>query len=210
MRKVLIIDDHDVVREGVKRILDKPPGPNIFGEAGTPAEALKLVSEQGWDVVLLDLSLNGRDGLEVLKEIRKMRPRLPVLILSMHSEEMFASRALKAGANGYVTKNSPRAELAAAVDEILKGGVYISPTLAGRLVSDLRSGADRPRHEFLSDREFEVLRLIASGNTVGEIADILHLSVGTISTYRTRILDKMVMKTNAELTRYAIQNGLVD
>src|ERR1043165_4708102 len=203
MRRILLVDDHEVVRDGVRRILDKQPGATTFGEAGTAAEALELVREQDWDVVLLDISLGGRDGLEVLREIKRLRPRLPVLILSMHSEELFARRALKAGAAGYVTKGNPRAELAQAVDEVIKGGVYVSPTLAEKLVLDLREGTDRPPHETLSDREFEVMRLIASGRTVGEIADILSLSVGTISTYRTRILEKMRMKTNAELTHYA-------
>ena len=210
MKRILLVDDHEVVRDGVRRILDKQPGATTFGEAGTAPEALELVREQDWDVVLLDISLGGRDGLEVLKEIRRLRPRLPVLILSMHSEELFARRALKAGAAGYVTKGSPRAELSQAVDEVIKGGVYVSPTLAEKLVLDLREGIDRPPHETLSDREFEVLRLIASGKTVGEIADILSLSAGTISTYRARILEKMGMKTNAELTHYAIQNKLVE
>lgn len=210
MKKILLVDDHEVVRDGVKKILDKQPGAATFGEAGTAPEALELVREQDWDVVLLDISLGGRDGLEVLREIRRLRPRLPVLILSMHSEELFARRALKAGAAGYVTKGSPRAELAQAVEEVIKGGVYVSPTLAEKLVLDLREGTDRPPHENLSDREFEVLRLIASGKTVSEIADILSLSAGTISTYRARILEKMGMKTNAELTHYAIQNKLVE
>jgi two-component system, NarL family, invasion response regulator UvrY len=210
MKRILIVDDHEVVRDGVKRILDKPPGAASFGEASTAAEALELAREQDWDIVLLDLSLSGRDGLEVLKELKQIRPRLPVLILSMYSEELFARRALKAGAAGYIAKNSPRAKLAEAVDKVIKGGLYISPGLAEKLVIDLREGTGRPPHETLSDREFEVLRLIASGKTVGEIADRLSLSVGTISTYRARVLDKMQMKTNAELTRYAIQNQLVE
>ncbi|HEX8845150.1 MAG TPA: response regulator transcription factor [Pyrinomonadaceae bacterium] len=210
MRRILLVDDHEVVRDGVKRILDKQPGAATFGEAGTAPEALALVREQDWDVMLLDISLGGRDGLEVLKEIKQLRPRLPVLILSMHSEELFARRALKAGAAGYVTKGSPRAELVEAVDKVIKGGIYVSPSLAEKLVLDLREGTERPPHEALSDREFEVLRLIASGKTVGEVADILSLSAGTISTYRARILEKMGMRTNAELTYYAIQNGLVE
>jgi two-component system, NarL family, invasion response regulator UvrY len=210
MKRILLVDDHEVVRDGVRRILDKQPGATTFGEAGTAPEALELVRKQDWDVVLLDISLGGRDGIEVLKEIKQLRPRLPVLILSMHSEELFARRALKAGAAGYVTKGSPRAELAQAVEKIIKGGIYISPSLAEKLVIDLREGTDRPPHETLSDREFEVLRLIASGKAVGEIADILSLSAGTISTYRARILEKMGMKTNAELTHYAIQNRLVE
>ena len=210
MKRILIVDDHDVIRDGVKRILDKLLGEVSFGEASTASEALERVRERDWDVVVLDLSLGGRDGLEVLKEMKQMRPRLPVLILSMHAEELFARRALKAGAAGYITKNSPRAELAAAINKVINGGIYISPALAEKLVVDLRRSADRPPHETLSDREFEVLRLLASGKTVGEIADLLSLSVGTISTYRARILEKMDMRTNAELTYYAIQNKLVD
>ena len=210
MRKILIVDDHDVVRDGIRRILDKQFSASTFGEASSGPEALELVREQEWDVVVLDLSLGGRDGLEVLKEIGKIRPRLPVLILSMHSEELFARRALKAGAAGYVTKNSPRAELATAIDKVIKGGIHVSPNVVENLVVDLRQETERLPHETLSDREFEVLRLIASGKTVSEIADTLHLSVGTISTYRTRILEKMRMKNNAELTHYALQNKLVD
>jgi two-component system, NarL family, invasion response regulator UvrY len=210
MRRVLIVDDHEVVRDGVKKILNKQPAETTFGEAAHASAALELVRNEDWEVVVLDLSLEGRDGLEVLKEIKKIRPRLPVLILSMHSEELFARRALKAGAAGYVTKRSPRSELAEAVDKIIGGGMYISPALAEKLAVDVRRGTDRPPHETLSDREFEVLRLIASGKTLSEIADILNLSVGTISTYRARILEKMGMKTNAELTHYAFQNKLVD
>jgi DNA-binding NarL/FixJ family response regulator len=181
-----------------------------FGEAGTASEALRLVREQDWDVVVLDISLGDRSGLEVLKELKQVRPRLPVLILSMHSEEQYARRAFKAGAAGYVTKDSPRAELAKAVNKVMSGGRYVSAALAERLVVDLGGATDRAPHEALSDREFEVMRLIASGRTVGEIAGMLSLSDSTISTYRARILEKTGMKTNAELTRYAIQNKLVD
>ena len=211
MKKILLIDDHEVVRAGVKRIFDKQPqGTVLFGEASTAPEALDLVRAQDWDAVVLDLSLGGRDGLEVLKELKQIRPRLPVLILSMHSEELFARRAFKAGASGYVTKDIPRSELMGAINKVIGGGTYVSPALAEELVVDLRRGTDGPPHELLSDREFEVMRLIASGKTVSEIAQILSLSVGTISTYRMRILEKMEMKTNAELTRYAIKNNLVD
>jgi two-component system invasion response regulator UvrY len=210
MKKVLILDDHEVVREGVKKILDEPPGTITFGEANTASEALKLVRSEDWDVVVLDLSLGDRNGLEVLKELKQIRPRLPVLILSMHSEEQYARRAFKAGAAGYITKGSPRAELVTAINKVVKGGVYVSPALAERLVIDLGNDTDRAPHEVLSDREFEVLRLIASGKTVGEIAEMLSLSDRTISTYRARILEKMGMKTNAELTHYAIQNKLVN
>jgi DNA-binding NarL/FixJ family response regulator len=209
MLRVLIVDDHEVLRDGVKRVLDKQPGTVTFGEAGTAPEALRLAREQEWDVVVLDLSLGGRSGLEVLKELRQLRPRLPVLVLSMHSEEQFARRAFKAGAAGYITKDSPRAELVKAITKVSEGGTYVSPALAEKLVFDLRRD-DRPPHETLSDRELEVMRLIASGKTVKEIAGILSLSDNTISTYRARILEKMGMKTNAELTHYAIQNKLVE
>jgi two-component system, NarL family, invasion response regulator UvrY len=208
--KILIVDDHEVVRDGLKTILREQSGAITFGEAGTVPEALRLVREQDWDVVVLDLSLGSRSGLEVLKELKQIRPRLPVLILSMHSEEQFARRALKAGASGYITKDSPRAELVDAVNKVMSGGRYISATLAEKLIFNLEIGTDRPPHEALSDREFEVLRLIASGKTVGEIAGMLSLSDSTISTYRARIMEKMGMKTNAELTRYAIHNKLVD
>lgn len=208
--KILIVDDHEVVREGVKRILGEPRGSATFGEAGTVLEALRLVREQDWDVVVLDPHMRGTSGLEVLKQLKQIRPRLPVLILSMHSEEQFARRALKAGASGYITKDSPRAELVKAVNDVMKGGRYISPALAEKLIFDLAIGAAGPPHEALSDREFEVLCLIASGRTVSEIASMLALSDSTISTYRGRILEKMGMKTSAELTHYAIQNKLVN
>jgi DNA-binding NarL/FixJ family response regulator len=210
MKKILIIDDHEVVREGVKKILDEQPGTVTFGEASTASEAVRLAHEQDWDIAILDLSLGGRSGLEVLKELRQIRPQLLVLILSMHSEEQYARRAFKAGAIGYITKDSPRAELVKAINKVIEGGVYVSPSLAKQLVINLGNGTDRAPHESLSDREFEVMCLIASGKTVGEIADILSLSDRTISTYRARILEKMRMKTNAELTHYAIQNKLVD
>jgi two-component system invasion response regulator UvrY len=210
MKRILLVDDHEVLRDGVKRVLDKPPGDATFGEAGTVQEALKLVREQNWDVVVLDISLGDRSGLDILKELKQLRPRLPVLILSMHSEEQFARRAFKAGASGYVTKDSPGAELLKAVNKVMTGGRYVTATLAEKLLFDFDMGSHLPRHETLSDREFEVLRLIASGKTINEVADTLYLSPSTISTYRARILEKMGMKTNAELTRYAIHNRLVD
>src|SRR5260370_20870939 len=163
MKRILLIDDHEVVRAGVKRIFDKQPqGTVLFGEASTAPEALDLVRAQDWDAVVLDLSLGGRDGLEVLKELKQIRPRLPVLILSMHSQELFARRAFKAGASGYITKDIPRSELVSAINRVIDGGTYVSPALAEELAVRLRRGADSP-HELLSDREFEVMRLIASG-----------------------------------------------
>jgi DNA-binding NarL/FixJ family response regulator len=210
MKTILIIDDHEVVRDGVKKIFDQQPGDVTFGEANTRLEALQLVRQQDWDLVVLDLSLGDQSGLEVLKEIKELRPRLPVLILSMHSEEQYARRAFKAGASGYITKDSSRTELAKAINKVATGGRYITSALAERLVFDLGRDSDRPPHQDLSDREFEVMRLIASGKTVTEIAELLSLSDKTISTYRARLLEKMGMKTNAELTHYAIRNKLVD
>jgi two-component system, NarL family, invasion response regulator UvrY len=210
MKRILIVDDHDLFRDGVKKLFEKQPGYATFGEASTVPEALKLIREQVWDVVVLDLSLGGRDGLEILKESKQIRPKVPVLILSMHSEEQFARRAFKAGAAGYVTKDSPRAELVKAIDKVLEGGTYVSSALAEILVVDLTRGMDRLAHETLSDREFEIMRLIASGKRVTEIANLLSLSDRTISTHRAHILEKMGLKTNAELTHYAIHNKLVD
>jgi two-component system, NarL family, invasion response regulator UvrY len=210
MKRILIIDDHAVVRDGVKKIFDEQPGAVVFGEASNRLEALQLAREQDWDLAVLDLSLGNQSGLDVLKELKEIRPHLPVLILSMHSEEQYARRAFKAGASGYITKDSSRAELAKAVNKVAAGGRYVTSALAERLVFDLGRDSDRPPHETLSDREFEVMRLIASGKTVTDIAGLLSLSDKTISTYRARLLEKMGMKTNAELTRYAIQNKLVD
>ena len=210
MKKILIIEDHEIVRHGLKKILNEQPDDNTFGEASTASEALRLIAEQNWDLVVLDLTLGGRSGLEVLKELKELRPRLPVLILTMHSEEQYARRAFKAGAAGYITKDSPRAELVKAINKVAEGGRYVSHALAEELVIDLERGSDGPPHQILSDREFEVMCLIASGKTVGEIAVLLSLSDKTISTYRARILVKMRMKNNAELTHYAIQNKLVD
>ncbi len=210
MQRILIVDDHEVVRDGVKKLFDEQPGTIVFGEAGTAAEALKLACEQDWDGVVLDLSLRGRDGLELLKELKQARPKLPVLILSMHSEEQYARRAFKAGAAGYITKDSPSEELVRAINKVITGGRYVSLALAEKLVLYFERGTDGPLHETLSDREFQVMCLIASGKTVGEIAELLSLSDRTISTYRARIMEKMGLKTNAELTHYAFQNKLLN
>jgi DNA-binding NarL/FixJ family response regulator len=210
MIRILAVDDHAVVRDGLRRIFEEAPGETAFGEASNAQEALSLVREGNWDAVVLDISLGGRNGLELLKELKQIRPKLPVLILSMHSEEQYALRAFKAGAAGYLTKDSSRAELVNAVNKVIEGRRYVSPSLAEKMVFDIQRGTDSPLHESLSDREFEVMRLIASGKTVGEIAEILSLSDKTISTYRARLLEKMEMRTNAELTHYAIKNKLVD
>ncbi len=209
MRKLLIVDDHEVVRDGLKKILNDEPADYIFGEASTPHEALKLAVEEDWDLVVLDLTLGSSSGLEVLKELKQIRPQLPVLVLTMHTEEQYARRAFKAGAAAYVTKDSPRAELLRATKKVIDGGKYVSADLAVKLVIELGTDTEREPHQNLSDREYEVFCLIASGKTVGEIAEILSLSGRTISTYRARILEKMGMKSNAQLIYYAIQNKLV-
>jgi two-component system invasion response regulator UvrY len=207
MLKILTIDDHEVVRRGIKEMFTESSA--TFGEARSGGEALALVREREWDIVVLDISLGGRSGLEVLAEIKELRPNLPVLILSMHAEEQYAVRAFKAGASGYINKASPGEELRRAILKIVKGGQYVGPSLAEKIVKQLSRTEQMP-HECLSDRELEVLCSIASGKTVGEIASKLSLSDKTISTYRRRILDKMDMKTNAELTHYAIRNKLVE
>src|ERR1700752_26302 len=207
MHRILTIDDHEVVREGVKGLFAS--GLAEFGEARNSIEALGLIRDHEWDIAILDISLAGRSGLDVLKEIKQTRPKLPVLMLSMHAEDQYALRAFKAGASGYISKASSRDELRQAVLKVIKGGRYVSPSLAERIVLGLNA-TGKAAHEHLSDRELEVLCLIASGKTVGEIAAGLSLSDKTISTYRRRILDKMQLNTNAELTHYAIRNGLVD
>jgi len=209
-RKVLVVDDHEVVRDGVKRLLEEQPIAISCGEAGTPDEALRMALADEWDAVVLDLSFAGKSGLEILKELKQARPRLPVLVLTMHSEEQYARRVFKAGAAGFITKDSPRTELSKAICKVMEGGKYLSRALAEKLIVDLGRGVDRPPDETLSDREFQVMRLIASGKTLSEIANLLSLSDKTISTYRARVMEKMGMRTNAELTHYAIHNKLVD
>jgi two-component system, NarL family, invasion response regulator UvrY len=209
MKSFLLGDDHAVVRSGLKQLLiDEFQHVNV-GEAANGFDVLELARGQHWDVLILDINLPGRNGLDVLSELKKERTKPPVLVLSMHPEDQFAIRALKAGASGYLTKDAAPEELIRAVNKILAGGRYISDSLAERLASDLDGTSQRPPHELLSDREFQVLRLIGSGKTPGQIATELHLSIKTVSTFRSRILEKMNLKTNAELTRYAIENNLV-
>lgn len=210
MINVLIADDHAVVRRGLKQILAETSDIVAGGEATNGTEVLDQVRAQRWDTLVLDITMPGRSGLDILKEIRQEQPALPILMLSMHAEEQFAARVLKAGASGYLPKESAPEELVNAIRKVQGGGKYISPAQAEKLVHLLDKGSDRAPHETLSDREYEVLRMIASGMTVGEIAAQLKLSVKTISTYRTRILEKMKMRTNAELTHYAIKNHLVE
>jgi DNA-binding NarL/FixJ family response regulator len=198
------------VREGLKRILSETPDLVVAGEAGSGQETLDRVRAEAWDVVLLDISLPGMSGLDVLKQLRRERPGLPVLVLSIYPEDQYAVRVLKAGASGYLTKDSAPDRLIAAIRKISLGRKFVSPYLAEKLAVDLTTRADRPLHELLSDREYQVLRLIASGKAVKEIAAELSLSVKTVSTYRARILKKMRVRSNAELIHYALQRGLAE
>jgi DNA-binding NarL/FixJ family response regulator len=210
MMKILIADDHAVVREGLKQILSESSEMVVTAEASTGPEVLEKIGKDDFDLVVLDISMPGRGGLDILKEIKNKKPRLPVLILSMYPEEQYAVRVLKAGASGYMTKESAPHELVKAIQQISKGKKYVSPSLAEKLALDLEITTGRPLHESLSDREYQVMCMIASGKTLKEIAEQLSLSIKTISTYRSRILEKMNMKSNAELTHHAIKNRLVD
>lgn len=210
MMRVLIADDHAIFRLGLKDLLNTEFDKVTFAEARNADEALDQVRKQNWEIVILDISMPGRSGLDILQEIKRLRPKLPVLLLSMHPEEQFARRALKSGAAGYLTKESVPDELKKAVRKALGGGRYVSSALAEKLACDLDPGMETPLHDLLSDREFQVLRMVASGKTVKDIADELALSVKTVSTYRTRLLEKTRMKNNAELIRYAVQSHLVE
>jgi two-component system invasion response regulator UvrY len=209
MINILIADDHAIVREGLKQILTESPSFHVSDEAASGQEVIEKIWENDYDVVILDISMPGRSGLEVLKQIRAVKPQIPVLILSMHPECQYAVRALKAGAAGYLTKESAPAELISAIEKVAGGNKFISTSLAEKIATDLEAGIYQAPHESLSDREYQVMCMIASGKTVKQIADELCLSVKTISTYRSRMLGKMRMKNNAELTYYAIKHELV-
>ncbi|MGD1074945.1 MAG: response regulator transcription factor [Thermodesulfovibrionales bacterium] len=210
MIRILIADDHSIVREGLKQILAETPDMVVSGEAADAQEVLDKIARNHYDVVVLDIGMPGRSGLDALKELKGQHPKLPVLILSMYPEEQYAVRVLRAGASGYMTKESAPDELVGAIWKVAQGRKYISPSLADRLASSLVLDTEKPLHETLSDREYQVMCMIASGKTVSEIAASLSLSVKTISTYRTRILEKMGKKNNAELTHYAIENHLAE
>ena len=210
MLKILIADDHAIVREGLKQILSEVPDMVVAGEAASGTEAMDLVRREPWSLVLLDISMPGKSGLDVLKQIKDEYPRLPVLMLSMYPEDQYAVRVMKSGASGYLTKESAPELLVTAIRKVANGGKYISPSLAESLACALNSDLDKPLHQTLSNREFEILRLLASGRTVSQIGEQLALSVKTISTYRARILEKLHMESNAELTHYAVKNHLVD
>ncbi|MEN8262994.1 MAG: response regulator transcription factor [Nitrospirota bacterium] len=208
--KILIADDHTIVREGIKQILAEIPEVTVTDEARNGQEVLQNVWDNDYDIVLLDITMPGRSGLDILKQLKTDKPALKILILSMHPEEQYAIRAFKAGAFGYLTKESSPNELIEAIRKISIGKKYVSSSLAETLASHLEAKSEKPLHDSLSDREYEVMCMIASGKTVKEIAAELSLSVKTISTYRARILEKMNMKNNAQLTHYTIQNRLVN
>ena len=209
MMRIMIVDDHAVVRRGLISLLsDEFPGA-VFGEASDTPQALTHLRQANWDVALLDITLPGKSGLDLLKELKAEWPRLPVLVLSGHPEDQFAVRVLKAGAGGYMTKESAPEELAKAIRKVLAGGQYVSATLAEMLAVGIKKDSTRAPHETLSDREYEVMSHIAAGKTVTEIAQELSLSAKTISTYRTRVLEKLGVKNSAKIVQYAVRNGLV-
>lgn len=208
--RILIVDDHAIVREGLKLILSDQPDMTVAGEAENSSRTLQLVRQAPWDLVLMDISLPDRDGLETLQLMKKAQPTLKVLMLSMYRESQYAVRALKAGAAGYLNKQSAPQQLVEAIRIVASGKRFISPEVAQELAKEVSGEHEGSRHELLSNREYQTMRLIASGMSVSDIADDLALSVKTISMYRARVLEKMQLKNNAELTHYAIRNALVD
>ena len=209
MIRILIADDHTIVRRGLRQILLEGFPTAAIEEVPDAEEMIKKIMQAEWDVVISDLSMPGRSGLEALQQIKQLQPKLPVLILSIHPEEQYALRVLKAGASGYLSKDMAPDELVNAVQRVMLGKKYITASIAEKLASVLDQDNDKPPHEFLSDREFSVLKLLASGKSVSEIAESLFLSVTTVSTYRARIMAKMNMRNNADLTLYAIENKLL-
>ena len=207
---VLIADDHAIVRQGLKQILSETEDMLVTGEADDGAEALGLARQQPWDVFLLDVSMPNRNGIDTLKQLKKEFPRLPVLILSMHPEEQYAVRALKAGASGYLTKQSAPEQLVNAIRQVASGKKYLSPAVAQQLADAISEATDKSPHERITDREYQVLKLIAAGKTQTQIAETLNLGVATVSTYRARLLEKMGLRSTAELIRYGLEHGLAE
>jgi DNA-binding NarL/FixJ family response regulator len=210
MTRILLVDDHPIVRQGIKQVLSGAFEPAIVGEASNAEEGMTEVQQTDWDVMVLDLSLPGTSGLDLLKDLKRERPELPVLVLSMHSPDQFARRAISAGASGYVTKDSHPSELIKAVEEVIAGRRYLNFELDDTIDEPSSGASSRRPHEMLSDREYQVFRMLASGLTVSQVAGRLSLSVKTISTYRARVLSKLNLDTTAELMHYGIQHGLVD
>lgn len=210
MINVLIADDHAIVRQGLKQILSETPDITVAGEAADAEAVMHKALSEDWDVLVLDITMPGRGGFDILRELNHYRPNLPVLVLSMHDEEQYAVRCLKAGASGYLTKGGAPEELVKAIRKVMAGGKYVSASLAETLASRMDEAGDHPRHAALSDREFQVMRMLAAGKTPTEIASDLALSVKTVSTYRARILQKMDFTNTAEIMRYAIENQLIE
>ncbi len=210
MLKILIADDHPIVRQGLGQLISKTADMIVADEASNGSEVLDKARASHCDVLLLDISMPGLHGLDIIRQLKKENPKLPILILSMHSEEQYAVRAFRAGASGYLTKQSAPDELLAAIRKVSIGGKYVSSSLAEKLAGDLEIGAGNLPHETLSNREYQVMLMISEGKTVAEIAEVLSLSVQTISTYRSRIMQKMQMKNNVELANYAVRNRLLD
>ena len=210
MIRILIADDHAIVRGGLKQLLSSETGLSVAGEAANGLEALKQIREQPFDVALMDMSMPGRSGIELIKQVKTEKPKLAVLVLSMHKEEQYAVRALKAGASGYLTKESAPDQLVAAIRKIAGGGVFISAGVAERLALELGGNHDAAPHALLSSREYQIFRMIVSGTPIGGIANELSLSVKTVSTHKTRILQKMKMTSSAELIHYAIRHQLLE
>lgn len=207
--RILIADDHAILRKGLKEILlEEYPSAHIE-EVGDADTLFKKTLNSEWDVIITDLSMPGRSGLEALREIKQYSPKIPVLVLSIYPEDQYATRVLKAGASGYINKDTAPTELVKAVQRVLQGRKYITNSIAEKLANNLSMDTDKAAHELLTDREFDVMKLLASGKPVLEIAKILSLSPTTISTYRARILEKMSLKNNSDLTRYALNNGLI-
>ena len=211
MIKIVIADDHDIVRAGLKQIISDTRDMKVTGESGCAEQLIELIKKNNYDVVLLDLKMPGMNGLDAIKHIKALKPDLPVIVLSMHAEDQYAVRTIRAGASGYITKETASENLVAAIKKAVAGGRYISPALAESLADSIAwGGIDTPLHDNLTDREFQVMCMIASGKSVSEIASELFLSVKTISTYRQRLLTKMNMKNNSEITHYVIKNNLLE
>jgi DNA-binding NarL/FixJ family response regulator len=210
MIRIFITDDHSLIREGLKKIINDEKDISIIGEAGNAKDTMSFVLSKNIDILILDLNLPDKSGLDLLKELKSLKPELKILILSMHPEDRFAMRVLRAGASGYITKESVGEELVRAIRKVYNGGKYVSESLAEMLAFEIQGGGDKPIHEVLSDREFQVLQMIASGKTLAEISETLSLAVTTISTYRARVLEKLNLHSNAELIHYAITNKLLD
>lgn len=208
--RILIVDDHALLREGVKHILSEHPDLVVAGEASNGNDALAKLQAENWNAVVLDMSMPGKSGVELIKQMKAEKPKLPILVLSMHKEDLYAVRTLKAGASGYLCKDNAETQLAQAIRKVATGGLFISPAVAEKLAVEMLTGAtDAPPHALLSDREYQIFQLIAGGKSVSDIGHELNLSVKTVSTHKTRLMQKLNVANVAELIRYGIRHGLV-